>query len=71
MELLAAAASTLQSAERTLTDVARKVSGSVPSLSEAAQHAVERARSSALTKTGVVLARTASEVLGTIVNLFA
>jgi hypothetical protein len=71
MELFSSAAISLESAGRAVAEVAHRVARGVPSLQSAVRDTVELTVASGVSRAGAAVIRTANEVLGTIVDLFA
>jgi formiminotetrahydrofolate cyclodeaminase len=71
MEILASAQSTIEAAGRTAARVATRVAQVPSALKTVVQDTVDLSTAQAATKAGVAVLRTAREMLGTIVDLFA
>jgi hypothetical protein len=69
--LLSAAASSIDAAGRAFTRVAERVARTVPSVQSAVRDTMDQTTAKLSVKAGAVVIRTANELIGTIIDLFA
>jgi hypothetical protein len=69
--IFSVAASSIEHAGRTVERIAKRAARSVPAVQNVVRDTVELTKSNVAVKAGAAVIRTASEVVGTIIDIFA